>query len=195
MEVLSRLFDSKEKVRLLRFFVSKDDAFSVDTLMEVTGYGKRELSVELKNLKEAGFLKSSSRMKRTSSSKKVKEEVWMRDDRFMLTLALRELLMQANISEMLIMKYLNKIGTLRLVVLSGVFTNAKERTIDLLLVADNIQTRSLKSALRNIEDEVGQEITYSLFPSKEYKYREGLNDRLLRDIYDSEYVELFRRGI
>ena len=75
-------------------------------------------------------------------------------------------------------------GTPRLVVLSGFFTGMIEPQIDLLVVGDNLEERTLVNAVRSLEAELGREIRYASFATPDFRYRLGVYDRLLRDIFD-----------
>jgi hypothetical protein len=79
---------------------------------------------------------------------------------------------------------LKRSGTLRLVALSGFFTGSHEAQVDLLVVGDNLEERSLATAVRALEAELGREIRYASFSTPDFRYRLGIYDRLLRDIFD-----------
>jgi hypothetical protein len=75
-------------------------------------------------------------------------------------------------------------GTLRLVVLSGLFTGMIEPQIDLLVAGDNLDERMLAVAIHSLEAELGREIRYASFATDDFRYRRGVYDRLLRDVFD-----------
>jgi hypothetical protein len=79
---------------------------------------------------------------------------------------------------------LRRAGTLRLVALSGLFTGILEPKIDLLVVGDNLDERVLTQAIRSLEAELGREIRYAFFTTVDFRYRLGVYDRLLRDVFD-----------
>jgi len=79
---------------------------------------------------------------------------------------------------------LKRAGTLRVVALSGLFTGVLETQIDLLVVGDNLDVRTLAKAVHNLEAELGREIRYAAFETADFRYRLGVYDRLLRDVFD-----------
>ncbi|MBI2025185.1 hypothetical protein HYT04_00135, partial [Candidatus Kaiserbacteria bacterium] len=79
---------------------------------------------------------------------------------------------------------LRRAGTLRLVALSGFFMSVSESQIDLLIVGDRLDERALSKAVRSLEAELGREIRYASFTTEDFRYRFGVYDRLLRDVFD-----------
>ncbi|MBI2409446.1 hypothetical protein HYV30_00165 [Candidatus Kaiserbacteria bacterium] len=83
-----------------------------------------------------------------------------------------------------IVKALKHAGTVRLIALSGLFTSVLEAQIDLLVVGDHLEERTIASAVRSLEAELGREIRYASFATADFRYRLGAYDRLLRDVFD-----------
>jgi hypothetical protein len=79
---------------------------------------------------------------------------------------------------------LKKSGTLRLVLLSGFFTGSSESELDILVVGDKLDERSLGRTITSLEAELGREIRYATFSTEDFRYRLGIYDRLLRDVFD-----------
>jgi len=77
-----------------------------------------------------------------------------------------------------------KAGSLKLVALSGLFTGAQESKVDLIVVGDKLDEKSIASAVRMIEAEIGRELRYAAFATEEFRYRQGVYDRLIRDAFD-----------
>jgi hypothetical protein len=44
--------------------------------------------------------------------------------------------------------------------------------------------------MKNLESEVGKELTYSAFETEDFEYRLGIHDRLVRDILDAPHTTL-----
>ena len=89
-----------------------------------------------------------------------------------------------NVRPRAIISILRRAGTLQLVALSGFFSGVLESRIDLLVVGDHIEERALASAVRSLEAELGREIRYASFATTDFRYRTGVYDRLLRDVFD-----------
>ncbi len=73
---------------------------------------------------------------------------------------------------------------MRLVVLSGLFSGALESKVDILIVGDRMEEKPLATAIHALEAELGRELRYACFSSDQFKYRMGVYDRLLRDVFD-----------
>jgi hypothetical protein len=85
---------------------------------------------------------------------------------------------------------LKRAGGLRLIVLSGLFTGILEPQIDILVVGDNLNERALTQAIHSLEVELGREIRYASFTTVDFRYRMGVYDRLLRDVFDYPHTIL-----
>ena len=83
-----------------------------------------------------------------------------------------------------ILASLKRAGALRLVALSGLFTGILDTQIDLLVVGDHLDERVLANAVHSLEAELGREIRYASFATADFRYRLGVYDRLLRDVFD-----------
>jgi len=83
-----------------------------------------------------------------------------------------------------IVKRLAKAGKLKLVVVSGVFIQDPQSRVDILVVGDRISKNVLDKTIKNIESEIGKELTYAYFEVLDYQYRLQMYDKLVRDILD-----------
>ena len=176
MESLSRLFGSPARLRLLRLFLF--NPASALTLEEVAArtrllpVGAKSSVVELAAI---GLL-------RKKVGKPLRYQI---NPRYEHLAALESFIRQTtNVRPSDIIAALKKGGALRLVLLSGLFTGAMESQVDLLIVGDQLSDRALGQAIRSLEAELGREIRYAAFPTRDFRYRMGVYDRLLRDIFD-----------
>jgi hypothetical protein len=83
-----------------------------------------------------------------------------------------------------IAKKLGKIGKLDLVVTAGVFIQNGDSRVDMLIVGDRIKRPVLESAIRDMESELGKELSYAAFSTTDFRYRLAVYDKLIRDILD-----------
>ena len=91
---------------------------------------------------------------------------------------------------------INRLGKIRLAVISGVFINKDNMdplVADLLIVGDYIENRKLKSFLKSLEAEVGKEIKYSVMEKEEFQYRLAMFDRFIRVLLDGPHEKLINR--
>ncbi|HRH55983.1 MAG TPA: hypothetical protein PK609_03940 [Candidatus Paceibacterota bacterium] len=189
MDSLAKLFGSPARIKLLRlFFFNDDTAFlSADAAFRAR-LTKDAARKEIAALTAAGVIRK----------KAGKGPVcYVADRRFPHFDALKVFLRTTtDISDANIVAALKKAGTVRLVVLSGLFTGALESKVDLLIVGDRVDEKPLASAIRMLEAELGRELRYACFSSDQFKYRLGVYDRLLRDVFDyPNRVALDRLGL
>jgi hypothetical protein len=186
MERLGRIFGSPARLRLLRLFLFNQD--TPFTLAEAASRSSLDLAVarrELADLIAAGLL--SKKGARTKMRYQVNQK-------FEHLAALERFVRDTTVlSTSHILTALKRAGTLRVIALSGLFTGAIEAQIDLLIVGDNIDTRSLARAIRALEADLGREIRYATFETPDFRYRLGVYDRLLRDVFDYPHRLLIDR--
>jgi len=182
MDQLAKLFGSSARLKLLRLFIFNDSTtFNLLDAAFRTKLSKDAARKELHALVAVGVVK-----KRGSGYAADKRFVYLEA----LSAFLRTTTSVGN-SEMLAM--LRKAGQLKLVVTSGLFTGAIESQVDLLVVGDKLDERILKAAVHSIEAELGREIQYATFSTEDFRYRLGVYDRLIRDVFDYPHKAVFDR--
>jgi hypothetical protein len=91
---------------------------------------------------------------------------------------------------------IRKAGSVRLLALSGLFTNVPESKVDILIVGDRLDEKSLATIVHSLEAELGRELRYASFTTEDFRYRVGVYDRLVRDVLDYPHrLVLDRIGI
>jgi hypothetical protein len=177
MEPLARLFGSNVRVKLLRLFLFNEElSFSFADAAERSKSSRDNVRKELATLVAAGVVK-----KKTGKS----GVVYGADRRFPHYEALQVFIRSTtSLRESDTVNTLKRAGNLRLVVLSGLFTGAMEPKVDLLVVGDKLEERPLDNGVRALEAELGRELRFASFSTEDFKYRRGVYDRLLRDIFD-----------
>ena len=177
MDPLAKLFGSAARVKLLRLFLfNENDAYSAKDAAFRAKVSKAAARKELLALSGIGVLKKRSTKK---------EMLYTVNQRFAYFEPLRAFLRTSTgVSDSTIGISLKRSGNLRLIVLSGSFTGVPEPKIDLLVVGDRIEERILSAAVHALEAELGRELRYAAFSTEEFRYRLGVYDRLLRDVFD-----------
>jgi hypothetical protein len=99
----------------------------------------------------------------------------------------------SNLGDADMVNSLRKAGNVRLVVLSGIFTGAIETKVDLLVVGDKLDDKALDTAIRGLEAQLGREFRFASFSTEDFRYRRGVYDRLLRDVFDFPHRILLDR--
>lgn len=177
MDSLAKLFGSPARVKLLRLFLFNEDLTFLTTEAAFRARLTKDVArKELTALTKAGILR-----KKTGKS----PVGYSADKRFAHYDALRVFLRTTtDVSDSAIVTSFKKAGTVKLVVLSGLFTGALESKLDVLIVGDRMEERPLATAVHALEAELGRELRYACFTSEQFKYRLGVYDRLLRDVFD-----------
>ncbi len=177
MDPLAKLFGSAARVKLLRLFLFNEETtfLAADAAFRAR-LTKDASRKELTQLVGMGIIRKKAGKEGTG---------YIADRKFRHYDALQAFLRAStDVSDSEIVTALKKAGSVRLVVLSGLFTGAVESKVDLLIVGDRLEERPLANAVRLLEAELGRELNYACFTSEQFKYRLGVYDRLLRDIFD-----------
>ncbi len=177
MDPLSRLFGSAARLKLLRLFL-----FNEESAFPLSDIAFRTKTQKVAARKELNVLIAASIVKKKSGQGKV---CYTANRKFPHYAALQEFLRAAtNLSDTDLVQTLKKAGSLRLVVLSGLFSGAIETKIDLLVVGDRLEDKPLEAAVRTLEAELGRELRFAAFSTEDFRYRQGVYDRLIRDVLD-----------
>ncbi len=177
MDPLSRLFGSAARLKLLRLFLFNDDiAFPAADVAFRTKTTKDQTRKELTVLTASGVVKK----KRVGG-----KLAYGVNRKFKHYDSLQQFLRNTtDLGDSDIVDTLKRAGAIRLVVLSGLFTGAIDTKVDLLVVGDKLEDKYLEAAVRTLEAELGRELCFAAFTTEDFRYRQGVYDRLLRDVFD-----------
>lgn len=196
MDTLAKLFGSASQVKIMRLFL-----FNPSTSFEESDI-RRRASVQTASvrkvtrlLEKVGMIKKKTfyKKKKTKSSgkkksrKKKKEKVkgWVLDPKFPYLQSLHKLLIGTDpFSHKEIKNKLKESGRIKLLIVSGVFMQQWDSRVDLLVVGDKLKKRKIRKAVRDMETEIGKELSYTFFETNEFIYRINVYDRLIRDVID-----------
>lgn len=177
MDPLAKLFGSPARLKLLRLFLFNDDmAFSANDVAFRTRTAKEATRKELTVLVASGIIRKKAGKEGTEY---VADKKFAHYDAFKVFMRTT-----TDLSDAYILTTLKKAGAMRLVALSGLFTGAIESKIDLLVVGDKIEEKPLATSIHALEAELGRELRYAAFSTEQFRYRLGVYDRLLRDVFD-----------
>jgi hypothetical protein len=176
MDELAKIFGSASRLKMLRLFLfNRHSSFTASEAETRSKVAKDETKKELALLVSAGVIKKSGS----------KEPHYTANDKFEYLAALESFIRATTaVRPQELVARLKKAGSLKLVVLTGLFTGVDDAKADLLIVGDQLDDRALKSAAMALEAELGREIRYASLSTTEFRYRQGVYDRLLRDIFD-----------
>jgi len=177
MEPLAKLFGSPARLKMIRLFLfNQSTSFTLAEITKRTKLSKDVVKHELSDLCESTLLRKKG--ERSAASYQV-------NPKFEYLAALNVFVRETtSVRPRVMITMLRRAGALQLVALSGFFTGVLESQIDLLVVGDNLEERPLAQAVHSLEAELGREIRYASFATTDFRYRFGVYDRLLRDVFD-----------
>jgi len=202
METLTKLFGSQAKVKTIKLFVfNPGEPMDAKQIASRTKENLGKVRSELNTLEKARLIRRKSFYKPGEKRKgrkkvplKVKTTGFVLNGEFEYLLPLQQFLVKANhFSPRDISKKLGKSGTIKLLVLSGIFIQDPESRVDLLVVGDHIRRNVIEGAIHKIESEIGKEIRYAVFETADFQYRLGLYDKLIRDILDFPHEKIVNK--
>ena len=201
METLSKLFGGAGIVKMLRLFLfNPQESYDAKDIAERTKTPADLVRNEVKMLEQIGFVKRKSfykdsapktvrrRQKQTLAEVKPKKKRvsgWVLSPDFPYLTELQALLIgTAPLEAEDVVRRLRKVGSVKLIVVAGVFMHHWDGRLDLLIVGDNLNNRQLSNIIKDVEAELGREMRYAVFGTQDFRYRLGIYDRLVRDVLD-----------
>jgi DNA-binding Lrp family transcriptional regulator len=193
MEILSKLFGSPARVKILRLFLfNEGDNFENSDIATRARVSVSAVRKEVSMMEKIGLIKRKvfyTQIIRGNGKKKkiTKKKVsgWTLNPQFVYLHALRSFLLTATpMRENAISKRLQSVAKCKLILIAGVFIQDWNSRLDLLLVADGVQNARLETAIKEIEAELGKELRYAVFSTVDFTYRMNIYDKLIRDVLD-----------
>lgn len=173
---LSKLFGSPARVKLLRLFLfNPRQTFTTSDAANRARVTPAEARREFRLFESIGLITKAARGKGLRFG--------LNGD-FEYVVALQSLIINTPSRSSEIVKRLRGVGSMKLVILAGLFMNDLEDGLDLLVVGDKINERMLRERVKKLESEIGKELRYALLPSENFFYRLNMNDKLVRDVLD-----------
>lgn len=197
--VLDQLFESQAKVKLLRFFFRNiENVFEPKEIFKKLRSNTSFIRQEIKKLEKLGLLKQKKAWltfeKKRGGIRKELKKVFYIDPSFDFFDELRRLVLKSAVtSKSDLADNARKVGNIRLLVLTGVFTGDETAKADLLIVGDKINQRKLSSFIKDLEAEVGKEVNCAVLTTKEFNYRYDMYDRFVRDLLNTKCEILIRK--
>lgn len=174
-DTLARLFGSVARVRLLRLFL-----FNPRSSITAADAAARTRSKAAEVRREIGALLKASVIRRTGGAK----PRFSLDPRYPYLAPLQNLLLTMPLQENTLHQRFDGAGAVRLIVLAGALAGDAEGRLDLLVVGDRLKERALQRIVRALEADLGKELRYASMNTRDFRYRQDVSDRLIRDIFD-----------
>ncbi len=184
--ILENLFGSKEKMRLLRFFLlNPEQEYGITEIAKRNMLRPKGIRRELENLKKIHFI--VKRIKKGKVS-------YVLNQNFIFYPELKNLISKANIyPDSNSLAKIKNVGNIKLAVISGAFINYQKSKADMILVGDGISRAKLKNLMSNLEAEIGKEIDFVMMTHDEFKYRLNMLDKFILEFLEGPHEEVINK--
>lgn len=198
MDTFGILFGGQARVKIMRLFLlNSEDVFENKDIAKRSKVTPTTVRKEVNVLAKAGMIKKKTFYKVTLPKKKdgkpgkKKTQGWALDPQFELLKSLKNFLLNNDVlRKQEVVNKFKRTGKIKLLVISGIFIQESDSRVDLLIVGDNLRKSAIESALTSVEAEIGKEISYAYFDTKEFNYRVGICDKFVRDVLDYPHERL-----
>lgn len=185
IQILEKLFGSLARVKIIKLFLfHPDEYFEKNDIATKAKVHVDIVSKELNSLESMGLIRRKNNTKGQNDKKK-KSSTYVLDSTFIYLNHLRALLINTEpFKHKEIIKKISRAGKIKMIVVSGIFIQADDEKIDILIVGDELKEKILANIISDLESEIGKELKYVVLNTADFKYRQGICDKLLRDIFD-----------
>ena len=182
--ILEVLFDSKPRLKILTFlYRNYNHKYTFREIVDKTQEEASAVRRELTKLTEIGLV--------TSGEKK------SLNPGFDYFTELRDLILKSAPTEkQRLIENINKLGKIRLAIISGVFLDKEINdplAVDIFLAHDYLDRRKLAQFLKTVESEIGTEIRFATMEKEEFKYRLAMFDRFVRVLLEGPHEKLINK--
>lgn len=192
--MLDAIFSSVARVKILNLFLlSSEKKYLPIQLARDFNISLAIIRHELDNLVKFGLLNEevepdSAKIKR-KNLKKI-EKLYSVNTNFLLYSEIKAVFVKAQIlfSQKFIIG-LKKISQPSFIALTGLFTNYPEAQTDILIVG-TIRRSAFLKLLKDLENDLGREINYTIMSEREFIYRRELMDIFLYNILEGRTLVL-----
>ena len=189
METLSQLFGSENKVKIMRLFL-----FNPDMAFDARNIAFRIKARTSKVRREISVLRKTGLIRRKGGGQRKKNGGFILNKDFSYLVPLQNFLINTEpLQSKEIMRRISKLGSIKLIIVAGVFIQEPESRADLLIVGDNIKKGRLQNTIKTLESEIGKELKYAHFTTEDFKYRLSMFDKLIRDILDYPHRKVLNK--
>lgn len=181
-QLVSQIF-GEPKDKVLRLFVfNPNSTFTAERVSSRTKERSLTVRREIRTLLKAGLIKRRAK------------KGYILDQGYPYLRALEKFLIEASpISEKELARKVSGTGSIKLILISGLFLHDKDARVDILIVGDHLRQAKLVSTISSIEALLGKEVRYAAFETADFKYRLGIYDKLIRDILDYQHEKILNK--
>ena len=199
--MLAKLFGSTARVKILKLFLLNPD--SSYYIRQISRHLNLQLSAvrrELENLETLELLESrqgsemEEGMMDDEKGNKNDRKYYQANRQFVLFNEIRELIIKAQIlCEKDFTDKLKKLGTIKLLILSGLFINEKQAPVDMLIVG-NFDKNKVAKLVKTLEDELVNEVNYTVLSEEDFHYRRQVTDVFLYSVLEGKKIVVIDEG-
>ncbi len=185
-DMLETIFGSKERARLLRFFLQNPEReFEFKEVARRNMLGKDNVKREVAKLLAIKFI-----LKRTHQG----NNFYALNQSFSYYPELKNLIAKSNVfPQCQSLARVKNLGTVKYAAISGIFINYPKSKADMIIVGDGISRAKLKNLMNTLEAEVGREINFVLMTNDELKYRLNMLDKFLLEFFEGPHEEIVNK--
>jgi hypothetical protein len=185
-DVLENLFGSRERARLLRFFLqNSEQTFGFKEIIKKNMLRRSKTKKELANLTKIKFI-----LKRIKN----RNIFYQFNPNFNFCPELKNLIAKANVyPQCRSLGKIAKLGNMKLAVISGVFINYPKSKADMILVGEGVSKARLRNVMKSLEAEIGKEINFVLMTMEEFKYRLNMLDKFVLEFLEGPHEEVINK--
>jgi len=186
MDALSKLFGSETKVKIMRLFLANPEhVFDIKEIATRVKADSSKVRREMGNIEKMGLVRHRQKNNRHG---------FIIDPQFTYLEPLKNFLINLEpLQPKELVRKVNRLGNIKLVIVSGVFIHDLESRADLLVVGDGIKKGAMENTIKTLESELGRELRYAYFTTEDFKYRLSMFDKLVRDILDYPHKKVVNR--
>jgi len=184
MEILGKILGNAARVKIMRLFLlNRNKGFKSKDVAKRSRLSSLVVRRELRLLASVNFIK-----KRSKAS-----QDWYFNSLFKYASEFEDLLVRSDtLNKQKLLDNFKNVGRIKLLVVSGIFIKNDGSRVDLLIVGDKLKRSRIEKGIRRLEAEIGAELTYAVFDTKEFIYRLNMYDKLIRDILDYPHEVLLQ---
>jgi hypothetical protein len=181
MEILEKILGNSARVKLMRLFLlNRTKVFASKEIVKRSRVNVNIVRREIRLLSSVNFIKK-------------RDAGWSFNPAFKYGEEFQDLLVRSDsLNKETILDNFKKAGRVKLLIASGVFIKNQDSRVDLLIVGDKMKRGKIEEGIRKLEAEIGAELVYAVFDTKEFLYRLNMYDKLVRDILDYPHEVLLQ---
>lgn len=198
--MLGKLFGSTARVKILKLFLlNPDNSYYIRQISRHLNLQLSAVRRELENLETLGLLESRHS---GEGDEEISDEKVSKNDRkyyqanrdFVLYNEIRELIIKAQIlCEKDFTNKLKKLGSIKLLILSGLFINEKQAPVDMLIVG-NFDKNKVAKLIKLLEEELVNEVNYTVLSEADFHYRRQVTDVFLYSVLEGKKIVVIDEG-